>query len=176
MGVSASCRSSTSTRPTSAKRAARGHVALRPGGSSVKRVHFTVFILMLGLVVLYTWPLVTDLAHLFPGNPDPRTLTWVMLSVFRNLLTQPGMLLHGNAFYPVGLSLTFTEPLLVPALMAGPIHALTGNPVLAHNLTLLLFWAFSGWAMYAVARWLTGDHAAALIAAIIFTLCPYRNE
>jgi interleukin-like EMT inducer protein len=142
----------------------------------VRRVHGAVFLLMLGLVGLYTWPLVTDLAHLFPDNPDPRTLDWVMLTVFRNLATQPGALLHGNAFYPVGLSLTFTEPLLTPALVGGPLHALTGNPVLAYNVTLLLFWAFSGWAMYAVAWWLTRDHAAALIAAAIFTLAPYRTE
>src|SRR5262245_24720341 len=26
---------------------------------------------MLGAVTLYTWPLITDLAHLFPDNPDP---------------------------------------------------------------------------------------------------------
>ena len=142
----------------------------------MKRVHLAVFVLMLGLVMLYTWPLVSDPAHLFPDNPDPRTLTWVTLTVFRNLLTQPGALLHGNAFYPHGLSLTFTEPLVVPALVAGPLHALTGNPILAHNVTLLLFWAFSGWAMYAVALWVTGDHAAALVAALIFTLCLYRTE
>src|SRR5262249_42707252 len=120
--------------------------------------------------------LITDPAHLFPENPDPRTLDWVMLTVAHNLVTQPGALLHGNAFYPVGLSLTFTEPLITPALVAGPLHALTGNPVLAYNLTLLLFWALSGWAMSAVAFWLTRDHAAATVAAAIFTLEPYRTE
>ena len=105
----------------------------------MRRAHVLVFLLMLlGLVTVYTWPLVTDLAHFLPDNPDPRTLAWVMLTVFRNLLSQPGALLHGNAFYPVGLSLTFTEPLLTPALVAGPLHWLTGNPVLAYNVTLLL--------------------------------------
>jgi hypothetical protein len=122
----------------------------------------TAFGLALTLVAVYTWPLASDPAHLFPFNPDCRTLTWVLVSVFHNLLTQPGALLHGNAFYPVGLSLTFTEPLLVPALVAGPIHA------------LLLFWALSGWAMFAVALWLTGDRVAALLAAAVFTLSPYR--
>jgi Interleukin-like EMT inducer len=99
-----------------------------------------------------------------------------MVTAFRNLVTQPWALLQGDAFYPVGLSLTFSEPLFTPALVAGPLHALTGNPVLAYNLTLILFWALSGWAMYAVAIRLTRDHAAALMAAAIFTLCPYRTE
>jgi hypothetical protein len=140
------------------------------------RAHLGVGLLFLALVALYTWPLITDLAHLWPDNHDPRLFTWVMLTIFRNLLTQPTALFHGNAFYPIGSSLTFAEPLLTPALVAGPLAALTGNAVLAYNLTLLLFWALSGWAMYAVAFRLTGDHVAALVAGMVFTLCPYRTE
>ena len=95
--------------------------------------------------------------HAGKDNHDPRLFTWVMLTIFRNLTTQPAALFQGNAFYPAGQSLTFAEPLLTPALLAGPLHALTGNPVLAYNLTLLAFWALSGWAMHAVALRLTGS-------------------
>ncbi len=142
----------------------------------MRRIHPAVFLLLLGAVVLYTWPLVTDLAHYYPDNPDARVLTWAMVTAFRNLVTDPGALMQGNAFYPVGLALTFSEPLFVPALLAGPLHAATGNPVLAYNVALLVFWALSGWAMYAVAIRLTRDPAAALIAAAVFTLCPYRTD
>jgi hypothetical protein len=142
----------------------------------MRRAHPAVLVLFLGVVILYSWPLVTDLAHLYPDNPDARVLTWAMLTAFRNLVTQPHALLQGSAFYPIGLSLTFSEPLFAPALVAGPLNAITGNPVLAYNVTLILFWALSGWSMYAVAVRLTRDQAAALIAALIFTLCPYRTE
>src|SRR5262245_49732765 len=142
----------------------------------MKRAHLPVLLLMLALVVLYTWPLVTDLAHLYPDNPDARVLTWAMLTAFRNLLTQPNHLMQGNAFYPVGLSLTFSEPLFTPALVAGPLHSVTGNPVLAYNVTLILFWAISGWAMYAVAIRVTRDRVAALVSALVFLLCPYRTD
>jgi hypothetical protein len=142
----------------------------------MRRAHPAVFVLLLAAVILYTWPLVTDLAHLYPDNPDARVLTWAMITAFRNLVTQPHALLQGNAFYPVGLSLTFSEPLFAPAIVAGPLHALTGNPVLAYNVALLLFWALSGWVMYAVTVRLTRDRAAALLAAAIFTLCPYRTD
>ncbi len=141
-----------------------------------RRAHLAVALLWLGLVCLYTWPLARDPAHLWPENHDPRLFTWVMLSVFRNLLTRPAALFQGDAFYPVGNSLTFAEPLLTPALAAGSLHALTGNPVLAYNLTLLLFWGLSGWAMHAVAFRLTRDHAAALVAAAVFTLALYRTQ
>jgi len=61
--------------------------------------------------------------------------------MFRNLVTNPALLFHGNALYLIGSSLALAEPLLVPALMAGPVFVLTQNPVLAYNLTLILFWA-----------------------------------
>jgi Interleukin-like EMT inducer len=140
------------------------------------RAHLAVFAGFLGLVALYTWPLARDPAHLWASNHDPRLFTWVMLTIARNLVTQPALLLHGNAFYPIGNSLTFSEPLLTPALLVAPLSALTGNPVLAHNLGLLLLWALSGWATYLVAFRLTGRHAAAFVAAAIFTLAPYRTE
>ncbi len=140
------------------------------------RGHLAVFGLFLGLVALYTWPLARDPAHLWADNHDPRLFTWVMLTIVRNLVTQPALLLHGNAFYPVGNSLTFSEPLLTPALLVAPLYTLSGNPVLAHNLGLLLLWALSGWATYLVAFRLTGRHAAAFVAAVIFTLAPYRTE
>jgi hypothetical protein len=141
----------------------------------LRRAHPAIFCLFLAAVILYSWPLATDLAHLYPDNPDARVLTWAMITAFRNLVTQPGALMQGNAFYPVGLALTFSEPLFAPALVTGPIHAWTGNPILGYNVALLLFWALSGWAMYAVALRITGDRAAALIGAAVFTLCPYRT-
>ena len=140
------------------------------------RAHLGAYFASLALVVLWTWPLAHDPAHLVPDNTDPRLFSWVMISVFRNLLTQPHLLLHGGGFYPHGLSLTFAEPLVTPALVAGPLFWWTGNPYLAYNVTLLLFWAASGWAMYAVTYWITRRHGAAAVAMVIFTLAPPRIE
>ena len=122
------------------------------------RAHLGAYFASLALIALWTWPLARDPAHLVPDNTDPRLFSWVMISVFRNLLTQPHLLLHGGGFYPHGLSLTFAEPLVTPALVAGPLFWWTGNPYLAYNVTLLLFWAASGWAMYAVTYWITRRH------------------
>jgi hypothetical protein len=140
------------------------------------RAHLGVFLVCLGLIAVWTWPLARDPAHLVPDNTDPRLFSWVMISVFRNLLTRPGLLLHGSAFYPHGSSLTFAEPLVTPALLAGPLYGLLGNPYLAYNLTLLLFWAASGWAMYAVTHWVTRCHPAAAAAMLVFTLAPPRIQ
>lgn len=138
--------------------------------------HACVYLSFLGLAAVYTWPLVTNLGGLLPPNGDPRLFSWVLLTIFGNLTTRPALLFHGNAFYPFGNTLSFAEPLLVPALVAGPLHAWTGNPVLAYNVTLLLFWALSGWAMYWVAWRVTASHPAAFLAGMIFTFAPYRID
>jgi hypothetical protein len=138
------------------------------------RAHLGVYLACLALVAFWTWPLAHDPAHLVPDNTDPRLFSWVMISVFRNLLTRPDLLLHGSGFYPHGLSLTFAEPLVTPALVAGPLSWWTGNPYFAYNVTLLLFWAASGWAMYAVTYRITRRHPAAAVAMLVFTLAPPR--
>jgi Interleukin-like EMT inducer len=138
--------------------------------------HVGVYGLFLGLVTVYTWPLVTAPGHLLPPNGDPRLFSWVLLTMFRNLASRPELLFHGNAFYPFGSTLSFAEPLLIPALVAGPLDAWTGNPILAYNVSLALFWALSGWSMYWVAWKVTGSHAAAFVAAVVFTFAPYRMD
>ncbi len=138
--------------------------------------HAGVYLSFLGLAAVYTWPLATNLGGLLPPNGDPRLFSWVLLTIFGNVTTRPALLFHGNAFYPFGNTLPFAEPLLVPALVAGPLHAWTGNPVLAYNVTLLLFWALSGWAMYWVAWRVTGSRPAAFLAGMIFTFAPYRID
>src|SRR5262245_12918536 len=60
------------------------------------RWHVAVFVLFLALVALYTWPLARDPAHLRPDNHDPRLFTWVMLTIARNLVSQPALLFHGR--------------------------------------------------------------------------------
>ena len=62
----------------------------------LRRAHPAIFCLFLAAVILYSWPLATDLAHLYPDNPDARVLTWAMITAFRNLVTQPGALMQGN--------------------------------------------------------------------------------
>src|SRR5262245_26360415 len=140
------------------------------------RGHVAVFVLFVGLVAVYTWPLARDPGHLLPPFPDARVFTWTLITVFRNLVTDPALLFHGNAFYPLGNSLALGEVLLVPVLLAGALFSLSGNPVLAYNLTLIAFWALSGWAMYAVTFRLTGRHPSAFLAAAIFTFAPYRID
>jgi len=53
------------------------------------------------------------------------------------------------------------------------IEPLVG-PVAAYNLTLLLTFVLSGYAMYLLTREFTGHAGAAFIAGLVFAFCPYR--
>jgi hypothetical protein len=132
-----------------------------------------VFVL---LVLVYTWPLAAD-----PGSHlrrwfDVHYFVWELGWVARRFFEAPGALFDANIFYPYGLSLAYSEPMLVPAVTVfAPVLALSRNPILAYNATVVLFQALAGWAAYHAARRLTGSAAAGWVAGITFALSPIRS-
>ncbi len=98
-----------------------------------------------------------------------------MASMARRLLSSPLELFDGNAFYPYGETLAFSEPLLVPTLLGLP-GFVWGNPVLTYNLLLLALWPLDGVAMAWVAHRLTRSWPAAWLAGAVFCLSPYFTE
>jgi hypothetical protein len=77
-------------------------------------------------------------------------------------------------FYPSRDTLTFSEHLLGVSVIAAPIEWLTGDPVVAYNLTVVASFALSAAAMFAFARRLTGSVAAAFLAGLAYGFAPYR--
>lgn len=126
-------------------------------------------------MIAVTWPLALAPAHLWPPHHDARVFTWIMASMARRLLTEPWALFHGNAFYPFGESLAFSEPLVIPSLLGLP-GFVWGNPVLTYNLLLLALWPLNGVAMAWVAHRLTESRPAAWLAGAVFCLSPYFTE
>lgn len=79
------------------------------------------------------------------------------------------------SFFPARGITAFTEHLLAPSAVAGPVIWLTGNPVLGYNVVFLLALAASGIAMWALVYWLTRSVLAGLVAGIAFAFSPYRG-
>jgi hypothetical protein len=140
------------------------------------RTHLLLLALLLVLVTIYTYPLIREPGGLLPDHHDPRVFSWVMATNAERMFSSPTTLYQGNVLYPHGSTVTYSEPLLVPGIVYTPVYLATRNPVLAYNLTLLVFWALSGWALFVLAYGLTRSRGAALLAALAFTLCPYRIE
>ncbi len=134
------------------------------------------YLFFLVIVCVYTYPLVLHPDRYLRGYNDPYLFTWMLVWVARTLFSNPLHLFDTNIFYPYSNTLAFSEPLIVPAaLVASPVLALSGNPILAYNVTLLFFQALCGWSAYYATRRITGSEAAGLLAGIVFCVSPFRT-
>jgi hypothetical protein len=123
----------------------------------------------IALSVIHTWPLATNPATLsLNDNGDAQLNEWILAWIVHQLPRDPAHLFDGNIFYPAKRSLAFSEPLIVPAIMAAPVFWLGGSPVLAYNLLLLLGFLLTALAAYAVVFSWTRDRPAAIIAGSLF--------
>jgi len=139
-------------------------------------LHALTLLLFFLLTALFTWPLILHPGTLLRGLNDPFLFTWILNWAAQHLSGPVTELFNANIFYPYGNTFAYSEPLLIPALLtAAPILTLSHNPVLAHNLTLLIFQALGGWCAYLAAGRITGSRAAGWLVGIAFTVSPFRT-
>lgn len=143
------------------------------------------FAAYLCLAVLATWPLAAKSTEHVVGDEalqgmcvgTPNLNVWALGFVLHQLPRDPLHLFDANAFHPYPRSLAFSEHLFVPALIAAPFLALTGNLVFAYNATSLLTLALAGLGMYLLARELAGDGAGAFAAGALYAFHSFNvNE
>jgi hypothetical protein len=121
------------------------------------------------LAVIHTWPLATAPGTLCRNdNADAQLNEWILAWVAHQLPRVPAHLFDANIFYPARRSLAFSEPLIVPALMGAPMAWLGASPVLVFNIVLLLGFALTMFAGYALVVSWTGDRTAGLLAGSMF--------
>ena len=135
-----------------------------------------VALLLAGLTIFVTWPQTRLFANGVSDFGDPLMNSWTLAWVAHTLPAHPAQLFDANIFYPEKRTLAYSETLVVPALLVAPLLWLGGGPILAHNLLLLAGYVVSGLAMYVLVRSLTTHRGAALVAAVVFALYPYRTE
>lgn len=137
--------------------------------TSSRRQRFSALLLCLLLAILHTWPLATAPGtHSRNDNGDAQLNEWILSWVARQLPRAPARLFDANIFYPSRDTLAYSEPLIVPGVMAIPIRALGGSPVLAFNLVLIAGFALTAWAGWLLVREWTGSSAAGLLAGSVF--------
>ena len=106
--------------------------------------------------------------------PDVNLITWVISWDWHALTTAPTRLFDANVFYPAPLALASSEHMLGHVPIFGPIYALSGNPIFAHQMNLLLAFALSGAAMYLLVRHWRGTRGAAFFAGFVYAFYPMR--
>ena len=135
-------------------------------------------LLFLGASVVQTWPLlrhITDSIADSPNAPLPDTyaflwnLSWVKQAIV-DLQTNPYE--TDYIVFPEGEHLYLHPLTLVNGVLSIPLQVTTGNLIFSWNVLALLFFVFSGLATYAIARRITQNHWAALMAGFIFAFAP----
>lgn len=123
--------------------------------------------LFLVLAAIHTWSLATG-PHLSFQNDDEWLNAWAVAWIAHQIPRDPLHLFDANMFHPRGGALAYTEPLIVPGLMAAPIHWLGGSPLFAHNVLVFAGLTLTSLATYWLVRDWTGDRRAGLLSGALF--------
>jgi hypothetical protein len=109
-------------------------------------------------------------------RPDIYLQIWVLAWDVHALGTQPGSLFDANIFYPSPLSLTTHDHMLGALPIYLPLAMFSGNPIFAHQGTLLLTFACAFLSMLALVWHWTHDWSAAVLAGALFAFSPFRAQ
>jgi hypothetical protein len=129
-----------------------------------------------GLILLTLTVFHQQAADLFavPDRGDPLFSMWRMAWVRHQLVSDPRHLFDANIFYPLPAALTYSDSMLLPALLSAPLAWLHLHPVIAYNLVLLAAFVLSGVSAYWFVRSLGSNAIAGWITAVAFTIAPFR--
>lgn len=111
-----------------------------------------------------------------PDYGDPLFSMWRLAWVAHQVIRDPAHLFDANIFHPLSGTLTYSDSMLLPALVAAPLIWI-GVPVgIVYQLLFFGALVLSGAATYLLARGLNFPATASWIAALLFALCQYRIE
>lgn len=137
-----------------------------PGPRARRDLQALAYFTLVTLVLLYRVVLNADR---FAGDPgDPLLNAWILAWDWHALVAHLPRFFDTNIFFPYAQTLAYSESLLGDLPLVGPLIALTGNPLLATNVLVLVSFIGGGWAMYFLASRLTGSGWAGLIAGSVF--------
>ncbi|HUQ86351.1 MAG TPA: hypothetical protein VM096_02260 [Vicinamibacterales bacterium] len=106
--------------------------------------------------------------------PDAHMYMWTLAWDAHAFLHQPLHIFDANIYYPFANTLAYSENLIGSALISSPLIWLTGNIVLAVNLTALLSCVLCGLGAYVLARRLHISVGGAFVCGLIFAFAPPR--
>lgn len=135
-----------------------------------------VFALFVLLTIGMTWPVAARLSTHLPGEGGDLwvhqwNFWWLKKAVFQGkspFYTQ-------QIFYPYGTELVYHNFAWAHFFAWLPLQAIAG-PIAAYGFVILLVFALGGYAMFLLARRVTGDPMAGFVAGIVYTFWPYAQS
>ncbi|HYU26661.1 MAG TPA: hypothetical protein VEO74_15725 [Thermoanaerobaculia bacterium] len=144
-----------------------------PNRNSILR-EAAAFAFYLALAVFFTWPLAIRLSTGVADQGDPLLNAWILEWDCWALVHQPLHLFNAPIFVPGHLPLAYSENLLGIALPLFPVWLFGGSAITLHSLGILLGFTLSGYGAYVLARLVTGNTGAAIIAGIFHAFVSFR--
>lgn len=115
-----------------------------------------------------------DLGGALMGLGDTLLNSWILAWEVHSLFgPEEASLFDTNIFYPHRNTLAYSEFLIPQLLVATPVILGSGNPVLAHNVVLLLSLLTTALGTYCLAFWVTGNRSASFAAGLVLAFCPF---
>jgi hypothetical protein len=131
---------------------------------------------LLAMTAIVTWPQIIHLGDAVYEHHDPFFSMWRLSWIAHALRTDPKHLFDANIFYPELRTLAYSDATMLQGLLAAPFLWAGASQVLVYNVLLMIGVLTSGLGMFVLTRYLTRNDDAALVAAAVFTLMPYRIE
>jgi hypothetical protein len=140
----------------------------------VRRTNLAAVITFAGLTVLLTYPQVRGFATSVPYHSDPYFSMWRLGWIAHAIRHAPGQMFDTNIFYPEHLTLAYSDAMLLPGVILAPLFWAGTSPVIIYNLALFSAFTLSGLTAFLLARLVTGNVGASLVAGMIYAFAPYR--
>jgi hypothetical protein len=152
----------------------QARVVIPPSAGRIRDFGWAVLIYALATVAL-SYPLAFHPASLSRlDNGDARLNAWAMSWVAHQVVQDPLSLFEANTFHPLPHTLAYSEHLALLGVLALPLLRFTNDLVLTNNLLLLFSMWATAMAMYFLARTLTRNHLASLLAGLFFSFAAFR--
>ncbi len=138
----------------------------------VQLILLSILILVL-VAVLLDYP-ISRIDQLMPNYTDVYFISWDWSWTLHALSSESVSFFDANIFAPHKNTLAFSEHMLGTAIFAWPIMVIFNNITLAYNIVVLLSFIISAIGMYLLVLYLTRNKWAALVAAIFYSLAPFK--
>ncbi len=123
------------------------------------------------LTLIFTYPVA--FSSKLPGVGDAYWFLWDLWWFKKALLSFVDPYYTPYLFHPIGASLAFSEITPLNAIISIPLQLAFGL-IDSYNILWILTFILSGFGVFLLVEYLTGDSKAAFIAGLIFMFSPYR--
>lgn len=135
-----------------------------------------IFAFYAGLSIALTWPLASELPTAVADRGDPLLNAWIIDWVCHALTHDPLHLFDAPIFHPARFPLALSEHMTGIALPLIPFHLAGLGAVTVYNIGILLSFALSGYGAFVLARLVTRDVVASLIAGVFYAFVSFKFD